>query len=136
MKIYLDFDGTIVEHQYPSIGKYIFECSEIIKKLYESNHKIILNTYRANCNDGTMEEAIDFLNKIQLMNYISSIQHKKIEPKSWNWNTHFEENIIFIDDICEGIPTLPTPTAEYEIVNWKELDKEFNQHKIFNKKSL
>ena len=43
-KIYLDFDGTCVEHRYPEIGKYNFGAIEVIEKLQQAGHNIILNT--------------------------------------------------------------------------------------------
>jgi hypothetical protein len=62
MEIYLDFDGTVVEHQYPKMGRCNFGCFEVIKKLQNAGHVIILNTYRADCEDGTLEEALKLIN--------------------------------------------------------------------------
>ena len=131
MIIYLDFDGTVVEHQYPSIGIYNTGCTEVIKKLKLAGHEIILNTYRANCNDGTLEEAVAYLTLKNLFTYITSIQDEKIEPIAWNWEVHLEQQVIFIDDICEGIPTKPTDTAEYEIVDWQKVDEEFEENGMY-----
>ena len=57
MNIYLDFDGTVVEHDYPEIGKLNPGALEVIKKLQDAGHTIILNTMRVEFNDGTLEEA-------------------------------------------------------------------------------
>ncbi len=46
MIIAIDFDGTIVEHQYPKIGKPISHAIETILKLSESGHRLLLWTYR------------------------------------------------------------------------------------------
>lgn len=125
MIIYLDFDGTVVEHQYPSIGKYNVGCLEVIEKLHIAGHTIILNTYRANCKNGTLEEAIAYLKLKKLYPYIQKVEAEKIDPFVWNWKTHLKEKTIFLDDICEKIPTKPTDTAEYEIVDWQQIDEEF-----------
>ncbi len=47
MKIAVDFDGTIVEHKYPAIGKPILFAIETLKKLQEQQHLLILWTYRS-----------------------------------------------------------------------------------------
>ena len=46
MRIAIDFDGTIVEHEYPRIGKPIPDAVDVIKKLSEAGHELILWTYR------------------------------------------------------------------------------------------
>ena len=46
MIIAVDFDGTIVEHRYPSIGPEIPFAIETLKLLREERHKLILWTVR------------------------------------------------------------------------------------------
>ncbi len=47
MKIAVDFDGTIVEHAYPAIGREMRGAFQALKKLQEQGHQLILWTYRA-----------------------------------------------------------------------------------------
>ena len=42
MIIAVDFDGTIVEHRYPEIGREIPFAVETLKKLIEDRHQLIL----------------------------------------------------------------------------------------------
>ena len=58
MTIAVDFDGTIVEHEYPKIGKPIPFAIDVLKKLqYEDHHMIILWTVR----EGTLlDEAVEY----------------------------------------------------------------------------
>lgn len=57
MTIAVDFDGTIVEHKYPKIGKEIPFAIETLQALAADGHKLILWTSR----DGELlEEALDF----------------------------------------------------------------------------
>ena len=57
MTIAVDFDGTIVEHKYPAIGKEIPFAIETLRTLSEEGHKLILWTSR----DGELlEEALKF----------------------------------------------------------------------------
>ena len=55
--IAVDFDGTIVEHAYPEIGKEMLFAFETLKALQDKGHKLILWTFR----DGNfLEEAIAY----------------------------------------------------------------------------
>lgn len=57
--IAVDFDGTIVEDAYPSIGKPIIFAFETLKKLQENGHRLILWTYRYG---DKLEDAVKFCN--------------------------------------------------------------------------
>lgn len=58
--IAIDFDGTIVEDRFPSIGKPMIFAFETIKKLQSDGHRLILWTYR---NNRKLQEAVDFCAK-------------------------------------------------------------------------
>ena len=47
MIIAVDFDGTIVEHRYPDLGKEIPFAIETLTLLQQQGHQLILWTYRA-----------------------------------------------------------------------------------------
>jgi hydroxymethylpyrimidine pyrophosphatase-like HAD family hydrolase len=55
----IDFDGTIVEHKYPMIGELKPNAKEVINKLVENNHKIIIWTCRYLAED--LKVMTDFL---------------------------------------------------------------------------
>lgn len=57
MKIAVDFDGTVVEHKYPQIGKEQPFAFETLKQLIKQKHQLILWTYRAG---KELDEAVDF----------------------------------------------------------------------------
>ena len=57
MTIAVDFDGTIVEDNYPSIGKPQLFAFDTLKKLQEKGHRLILWTYR---HGKSLEEAVAF----------------------------------------------------------------------------
>ncbi len=57
MKIAIDFDGTIVEDQYPGIGPPMLFAFETMKELQKQNHQLILWTYRSGAE---LEEAVEF----------------------------------------------------------------------------
>ncbi len=47
MRIAVDFDGTIVEHKYPKIGKPIPFAIETLIELQKQGYELVLWTYRA-----------------------------------------------------------------------------------------
>ena len=55
--IAVDFDGTIVEHAFPKIGKEMLFALSTLKALQKKGHKLILWTFR----DGELlEEAVEY----------------------------------------------------------------------------
>jgi len=130
MKIYLDFDGTVVLEEYPIIGKYNEGSLETVRKLQEEGHEIILNTRRADFKNNTFEEAIEYLNASDKINRITNILQSKNEPDYWDWKIHKRDNELYIDDITPGIPLIPT-SKYYNKVDWKKLDKEFKENGLY-----
>ena len=59
-KLAIDFDGTIVEDAYPSIGKPKNFAFETLKKLQSEGYRLILWTYR---HGKSLEEAVEFCRK-------------------------------------------------------------------------
>lgn len=57
LKIAVDFDGTIVEHQYPKIGKDLLFAFETMKELQKHGALLILWTFRSG---DELSEAIDY----------------------------------------------------------------------------
>ena len=58
--IAIDFDGTIVEHDYPKIGKEMLFAFATIKELQKKGHKCILFTYRTG---ELLDEAVEYCRK-------------------------------------------------------------------------
>ena len=57
MIISVDFDGTIVEHAFPAIGKTKLFAFETLKALQDKKHTLILWTYRSG---KELQEAVEF----------------------------------------------------------------------------
>jgi len=60
MKIAVDFDGTIVDHEYPRIGKTKLFAFETLKALQKRGDLLILWTYRSG---KELDEAVEFCRK-------------------------------------------------------------------------
>lgn len=140
MDIYLDFDGTVVEHAYPNMGRCNFGCIEIIKKLQDAGHIIYLNTYRADIGPDALNQAIRLLNENYWMccvnkdielQPITNILPKKVYPQPWDWDLMKSTNLIYIDDIATNIPLKPACMVQNMMVDWDKLDRQFIENKIY-----
>jgi hydroxymethylpyrimidine pyrophosphatase-like HAD family hydrolase len=60
MLIAVDFDGTIVEHRYPAIGKVKLFAFDTLKALQKQGHQLILWTFRSG---KELDEAVEFCRK-------------------------------------------------------------------------
>lgn len=147
MIIYLDFDGTVVEHDYPRMGRCNFGCIEVIKKLQDANHEIILNTYRANLGEEALKQAQKWLNEHYWMfvdrslrdsfelKPITQFTPNKIQPAPWKIfgqdNINTSNNIIYIDDIAAKIPLKPTVMIKNGLmVDWEQVEQDLINSKI------
>lgn len=93
LTIAVDFDGTIVENQYPKIGKAKLFAFETLRKLQEKGHRLILWTYR---NGKTLEDAVQFCKEhgIQFYAVNKSFPEEEFDPK---YSRKINADI-FIDD--------------------------------------
>ena len=57
MIIAVDFDGTLVEHRYPAIGKEILFAFETLRELQKQKHQLILWTIRSG---KELDEAVEY----------------------------------------------------------------------------
>lgn len=78
MIIAVDFDGTIVEHEYPAIGKPIPFAIDVIKRLQnEFHHQIILWTVREG---ELLDEAVAYCRERGLEFYAVNKNYPEEEP--------------------------------------------------------
>ena len=91
--IAIDFDGTIVEHSYPAIGKEMLFAFATIKELQKKGHKLILFTYRTG---SLLEEAVEYCKKNGVEFYAVN---KNYPEEILDENVPRKLNVdIFIDD--------------------------------------
>jgi hypothetical protein len=140
MRIYLDFDGTVVEHAYPRMGRANFGCMEVIKKLQDAGHEIILNTYRADCADGTLEQAIKYFESAYRVTKDHNTDFElvpfthtkhKIHPPEFDMDRAMIEEVLFIDDQSPETPLKNAAMTNGKMVDWDALDKIFTQYGLY-----
>jgi len=91
--IAVDFDGTIVEHRYPAIGKEMLFAFATLKALQQKGHKLILWTIRTG---ELLEEAVQFCRKNGVEFYAVN---KNYPEEELDGSTSRKLNVdIFIDD--------------------------------------
>ena len=92
MIIAVDFDGTIVEHEYPKLGAPIPFAIETLLKLQKDGHVLILWTVR----DGVLlQEAIDYCAKKGLTFFAANKNYPEEDPTKASRKLTAE---LFIDD--------------------------------------
>jgi hydroxymethylpyrimidine pyrophosphatase-like HAD family hydrolase len=101
MIIAIDFDGTIVEHRFPSIGRTRPLAFKVLKALQDRNHQLILWTYRSG---PKLVEAVQFCRSHGIEFYAVNKNYPEEE-----WDENSSRKILadmYIDDRnFGGIPS-------------------------------
>lgn len=95
--IAVDFDGTIVEHKYPEIGKEMLFAFNTLKALQQKGHRIILWTIRTG---DLLNEAVEYCknNGIEFYSVNKNYPEEVLDD-----NTSRKLNVdLFIDDRSVG----------------------------------
>lgn len=109
MKIAVDFDGTIVTHKYPAIGKEIPFAFQTLKLLQQKGHLLVLWTYRSG---GLLQEAVDFCKKNGLEFY--AVNQNYPEETQEDRSPRKLDVDLFIDD--RNIGGLPSWGEIYQMI--------------------
>ena len=125
MVIAVDFDGTIVEHEYPKIGEEIPFATETLRMLINDHHKLILWSVREG---KLLDEAVEWCRERGVEFY--AINRDYPEETTQN-NNHFSRKLkadLFIDD--RNIGGLPDWGTIYQMVRdrstWEEVLEQRN----------
>jgi hydroxymethylpyrimidine pyrophosphatase-like HAD family hydrolase len=113
MIIAVDFDGTIVEHKFPKIGKEIPYAIETLKLLKGKGHRLILWSYRSGKD---LDKAIQFCKKRGLTFYAVN---NDFEGEEFD-NTYSRKIYadIYIDD--RNLLGIPDWQTIYELITEKD----------------
>lgn len=110
MTIAVDFDGTIVEHAYPKIGKEIPFAIDTLKELAEENHRIILWTAREG---HLLDEAVQFCRERGLEFYAINADYPDAQWENYRQSRKPKVDM-FIDD--RNLGGLPDWVTIYEMI--------------------
>ena len=120
MYIAIDFDGTCVTHDYPRIGKEI-GATEVLKRLVEAGHKLILNTMRS---DKELQDAVNWFKKNGIELY--GVNENPTQ-KRWT-NSPKVYAHMYIDDAAFGCPLINAPElSNRQFVDWDSVGRKLIQ---------
>lgn len=120
MILAIDFDGTVVEHKYPDIGKDVPHAVRVLKRIISNNHQIIIWTMRC---DKYLDEAVDWYKKNGIPFTGANIN------KSQNVWTNSPKVYAhrYIDDAAVGCPlitqNISTTIISRAYVDWLAIEK-------------
>lgn len=112
MTIAVDFDGTIVEHRYPDIGKEIPFATDTLKMLIKDHHKLILWSVREG---KLLDDAVEWCKARGVEFYAVNKDFPEEEAEK---NIHFSRKLkadVWIDD--RNVGGLPDWGTIYEMIS-------------------
>ncbi|MGN1375391.1 MAG: BT0820 family HAD-type phosphatase [Prevotella sp.] len=116
MIIAVDFDGTIVEHRYPEIGRERPFAIETLKMLIADNHRLILWSVREG---QLLEDAVKWCKERGIEFY--AVNKDYPEERGLENNNHFSRKLkvdVFIDD--RNIGGLPDWGTIYQMITYNK----------------
>ena len=131
MIIAVDFDGTIVEHRYPAIGKERPFATDTLKKLIKDGHRLILWTVREG---RLLDEAVDFCRERGVEFYAVNRDYPEEEKEH---NKHYSRKLkadVWIDD--RNVGGLPDWGTIYEMITHRKTYEDIFQDAGYEEDAL
>lgn len=119
MIIAVDFDGTIVEHRYPEIGKEIPFAIDTLLRLRKEGHQLILWTVREG---KLLEDAVNYCKERGLEFYSVNSNYTEEDEAHSNFSRKLQADV-FIDD--RNLGGLPSWGTIYEIISTGKSFREY-----------
>ena len=113
MVIALDFDGTVVTHEYPYIGEDI-GAVPVLKELVAAGHQLILFTMRSG---KLLDDALAWFERNGIELYAVN---ENPEQVSWTSSAKVYANM-YIDDCALGCPIRFEDGVRRPFVDWKKV---------------
>ena len=101
MLIAVDFDGTIVEHRYPKIGKEIPFATQTLRQLIQDGHRLILWTIR---HGNSLKEAVDWCREHGVVFYAVNSDFEGQEKNSSDRSPKVKCDMYIDDRNVGGLP--------------------------------
>lgn len=113
--IAVDFDGTIVAHAYPEIGRENPNCFRVLKKLQAQGTQLILWTMRSG---KELDEAVAYCENNGIIFW--GINENPAQ-KEWTDSPKAYASI-YIDDAAIGCPLIYDQSTDRNMVNWRDIE--------------
>lgn len=122
--IAVDFDGTIVSHQYPDIGQDL-GAVPYLKRLQEAGHRLVLETMR----DGEeLDAALDWLQEQDVRVETLLEAHEK---QNWTSSSKLHAHL-YIDDRGACVPLQWLDGEKRPCMDWEEMGVWLAEHGFFD----
>jgi hypothetical protein len=114
MIIAVDFDGTCVEHDYPSVGMDVEGAVEVLRAIVAKRHRLILFTMRSG---SKLDDAVKWFRdrKIELWGI-----NENPEQREWTSSPKVYADL-YIDDSAIGCPVRFIDGVRHPVVNWSKI---------------
>jgi len=110
----VDFDGTIVKHKYPEVGKSIEGALDVMEELIAAGHKLILYTMRSG---DRLQDAVDYLEENGIVLYGVN---ENPSQKYWTESVKIFCNY-YIDDASINCPLIQPEGGGRPYADWEEI---------------
>jgi hypothetical protein len=117
LKIAVDFDGTIVDHQYPRIGDAVPGAFAWMRRWQKAGARLILWTMRSDTGNGNyLTQAVEFCRKNRIEFF-----GVNTDPEQIGWTTSPKAYAnIYVDDAAFGMPLRkPMRLGDRPMVDWR-----------------
>lgn len=123
----VDFDGTCAgQDVYPQIGMEVPHCIDVLKRIQDAGHKIILSTMRSGA---ALEIAVKWLDQrgIKLFGINTN-------PTQRDWTDSPKPYVnVYIGDECLGCPLSYDPDVSLRpFVDWKKVESRLWKAGVFD----
>lgn len=125
MYICVDFDGTVVDHRYPDIGKAVPGAITWLKRLQDMGAKIILYTMRSDSSEhgNRLQDAVQYLESSGIRLY--GINHN---PDQDTWTSSPKAyGDVYVDDAAVGCPLITIRKFSRPCVDWEKVGPELER---------
>lgn len=119
--IAVDFDGTCVEHEYPSVGMDVEGAAETLRALNNKGHRLILFTMRS---DEKLEKAIKWFKDRDIELWAVN---ENPEQKQWTESPKVFADV-YIDDAALGCPIMFIDGVRRPVINWRKVREWLEYH--------
>ncbi len=119
--IAVDFDGTCVEHEYPSVGMDVEGAVETLRALNNKGHRLILFTMRSG---EKLEKAIKWFKDRDIELWAVN---ENPEQKQWTESPKVFADV-YIDDAALGCPIMFIDGVRRPVINWRKVREWLEYH--------
>ena len=118
MYVCIDFDGTIVDHEYPEIGQPVPKAIDWLLRLQERGARFILWTMRSDSEEAPLlSNAVQYLEDNGVV--LSGINGN---PEQAEWTSSPKAYAdVYVDDSAAGCPLIQPRGFKRPCVNWKKV---------------